>query len=303
MSMLVKIRGKIYFLILQFLLQSIKFLRSNRSNSEMIEKLDKLDKPQRDFDAPEYDFSIIIVTFESRFFEYALPLVKNLRTDVDTPIFILINGNYAKANRNSKLQIFLKELSNFDNIYPIAFASFRGCAELWNTGIVNSDSEYYLILNDDVTVYPNSIIIRLNMLGDLLMKHGLVTINHSFSYFGISRKCIDEVGFFDEHFIGMGEEDRDYAYRFESLYSRKHGNLSTSSFVHFGDESADQSIKKIPKNKRSLFNLEHYEKIYTSDLSGKIQGVYEKPMRRTQDFRNPRPIWKFRISNYKNLSE
>ena len=269
----------------------------------MIEKLGKLDKQKGDFDALDYDFSIIIVTFESRFFEYALPLIKNLRDDTDIPIFVLINGNYSKANKNSKLQIFLKELSDFDNIYPIAFASFRGCAELWNTGIVNSDSEYYLILNDDVTVYPNSIITRLNMLGDLVIKHGLVTINHSFSYFCISRKCIDEVGFFDEHFIGMGEEDRDYAYRFESVYARKHGNLSTASFVHFGDESADKSIKKIPNNKRSIFNLEYYQKIYTLDLSGKIQGVYEKPMKRTQDFRDPRPIWKFRISNYENLSE
>ncbi len=38
----------------------------------MVEKLGKIDKPERDFDGLDYDFSIIIVTFESRFFEYFL---------------------------------------------------------------------------------------------------------------------------------------------------------------------------------------------------------------------------------------
>jgi len=303
MSILVRIRSKVYIFILNFLLQSIKFIRSNRSNSQMIEKLGKLDKFQSDNNIRDYDFSIIIVTFESRFFEYALPLIKNLRTEIDTPIFILINGNYSKVKPNSKLQIFLKELANFDSVYPIAFATFRGCAELWNTGIVNSDSEYYLILNDDINIYPNSIKSRLDLLGNLLTEHGLVTINRSFSHFGISRRCIQEIGFFDEHFIGMGEEDRDFAYRFESLYGRKHYNLFTESFFHFGDESADENIKKIPQNKRSLFNLEYYQKVYTLDLNSKVQGVYDLPMKRLEDYSNPRPIWEFRISNYKKLSE
>jgi hypothetical protein len=255
------------------------------------------------------DTSIIITTFEARFFEYTVPLIQAIRSEFDVPIFVIINGNYIKKDSNYKLQEFIFEINKFSNIYPTTFTNFRGCSELWNTGIVNADSEICLVFNDDIHVYPNLLKRNIQLIISSVLEHGLVTINQSFSHFGISRKCIEEVGFFDEHFLGMGEEDRDYYYRYESRYLKKPHNLITDAFYHYGDESRDESIKrdseKKPKflQKYSLFNSDIHNQFYSMDPGGLIQGQYQFPMKRIEKFIDPRPLWSFRRINYKKLSD
>jgi len=255
------------------------------------------------------DTSLIITTFEARFFEYTIPLIQAIRSEFDVPIFVIINGNYLKSDSNLKLQKFIFELSKFSNIYPTTFANFRGCSELWNSGIVSSDSEIFLILNDDIHIYPNLLKRNFQIIISLVQEHGLVTINQSFSHFGISRKCVEEVGFFDEHFLGMGEEDRDYFYRYESRYLKKPYNLMTDAFYHYGDESRDESIKRDLEKKAkflqkySLFNSTIHNQFYSIEPGGLIQGQYQFPMKRIEKFVNPRPLWSFRKINYRKLAD
>jgi len=284
----------------------VRLLRSKRRISEQIEKISvtkNLYPPQ----SLKLDFSIIIVTFEARFFEFTIPLISTLRSVCNAPIFVMINGNFEKNFSNYKLQEFLEKLVVFPNIYPSVFSNFRGCAELWNTGIVNADSEYNLILNDDIHVFPEHLNYIVSTLCESLQKNHLVTINRSFSHFGITRQCVQEIGFFDEHFLGIGEEDRDYIFRYEAKFKKSHFNLSTEVFLNISDKSRDNAITSIDSSnytsKYSMFNLKMFQELYKPDSSSTIKGAYDLPMTRKNEFVDPRPVWKFRRNNYGGLTE
>ena len=301
MRLLTLARARTYMLIEELLLYLLKFLRSKRRISRVVEENNKYHETFSESSIEIDDLSIIITTFEPRFFEYTIPLIAALRTEINLPIFVIINGSYTKKKNNYKLQKFINELGKFSNIYPTTFSNFHGCAELWNSGIVNADTEYFLILNDDIYIYPKLIKNKLALIRELIIQNGLVTFNRSFSHFGISSKCIEEVGFFDEHFIGIGEEDRDYFYRYESRYLTKPYNFSTDIFYNFGDESSDNEVTKNPMGKYSLFNTIIQQEFYSNIPEGTIQGRYEFPVKRINKFLNPRPLWKFRRINYSRL--
>ena len=304
MNLLTRVRNDIYTIVINFLFKLIKFVRSRRKISKQFRKTSAISHLNPSIRPHMSNFSIIIVTFEARFFEFTLPLITTLRSVTDIPVFVIINGNFEKKFNNNNLKMFLVV---FPNIYPSVFSNFRGCAELWNTGIVNADSEYNLILNDDIHVFPEQLNNVINTLCELLQNNHLVTINRSFSHFGITRQCIQTVGFFDEHFLGIGEEDRDYIFRYEANFDKKHLNLSTEVFLNIGDESRDNAVTKVNSgtftSKYSMFNSKMFEEFYQPDSSSTITGVYESPMSRKSNFIDPRPVWKFRIANYKKLSE
>jgi hypothetical protein len=307
MNLLTRMRACVYSVIINFLFKSVKFMRSRRKISKQIRKTSAISHLVPLTQSNRSDFSIIIVTFEARFFEFTLPLITTLRSVTDIPIFVIVNGNFKKGFSNYNLQIFLEKLLVFSNIYPTVFSNFRGCAELWNTGIVNADSEYNLILNDDIHVFPKQFNAFISTLCELLQNHHLVRINRSFSHFGITRQCIQDVGFFDEHFLGMGEEDRDYIFRYETCFKKKHLNLTTEVFLNISDESRDEAVTRVQSDdytrKYSMFNSKIFQEFYEPDSNSTITGVYDVPMRRKTDFIDPRPLWKFRISNRDKLSE
>lgn len=298
-----KLRATIYIIIQQFLLYLLRLLRSKRRIHNLSQTGKHIDELHSHSFIDQHHTSIIISTFEARFFNYAIPLIKSLRTQIALPIFVVINGNYNASQNNIKLQEFIIEIGKYKDIYPIAFSNFRGCAELWNTGIVHADTEFFIILNDDIHIYPKLFKESMHLITQSIDEHRLVTINRSFSHFGISRKCIEDVGFFDEHFLGIGEEDRDYFYRYESIYAKQPFNLSLDAFFNLSDLSSDNLIKKMLGSKYSQFNSNIQKEFYTIDHGSPIQGRFELPVTRTQVFTNPRPIWEFRKINYKKLVE
>lgn len=299
-------RSQIYDILIKLLLNLIKFVRGKRRISQnAIEKSWR--KNSNVFvGSSKRDFSIVIVTFEARFFEFALPLISTIRSVSSDPIFVMINGSFTKKPNLPNLKNFLNQIVKFDNIFPTVFFSFRGCAELWNTGIINSDSQYNLILNDDIHIFPLHFNSLVEELCTRLDEHHLVTINRSFGHFGITRKCIDVVGFFDEHFLGISEEDRDYVFRYESKFRKLPPSLASETFLNISDDSRDEMIKNIGGNdftkKYSFFNHEMYKDLYEVDENSKLKGVYELPMTRKKEFIDPRPLWKFRQNHYGELS-
>jgi hypothetical protein len=199
------------------------------------------------------DFKIVITTFERRFFSYALPLITLIRKDCDAPIYLVINGNFDGQRDHSYYQEFVSSINNFPDVYPVTFSSFRGWSCLINTGIDHADSEFTIVLNDDVYVNPDTLgQDLLTILADCL-EQDLVLINGSWSHFAISRHCLNKVGWFDEYFLGIGEEDGDFEVRFQKLYQRKVNRSSYSSFINFVDSTRDENIAK-GIGKYSLFN-------------------------------------------------
>ncbi len=250
------------------------------------------------------DFGIIITTFEARLFSYGLPLIAEIRKYTEIDIFIVINGNYETNNHNNNLKEFLASISQFINIYPIAFANLRGCATLWNSGIELSDYTNYLILNDDIEIVGSNLLDEIADLRIKLLNSGLVTINGTFSHFAISEKCIERVGLFDEHFLGFGHEDVDYMYRYWIEYGARHLDHKSISFFNLTDGSRDNSIaRQESTSKYSKFNLNMIQALYKEDRDNGVTAAFDRPMSRVSDFVNPRPLSYFRKEHYGELTD
>jgi glycosyltransferase involved in cell wall biosynthesis len=197
--------------------------------------------------------SIVICTFEDRFFKFALPLIKQIRNESDLPIILIVNGNLDRPVSSSKFKEFLAQVINFPNVYPVTFTSFQGCAKMWNSGILHADSEVVIILNDDLQLIPGTLQADLSKAVESANSSMVVRINGSWSHFVITKKAINVLGWFDERFLGIGEEDGDYQTRYSSHFSREIPTIRLMSFVNLIDSSRDEGIAK-GVSKYSLFN-------------------------------------------------
>jgi len=195
-------------------------------------------------------FSIGITTFSKRF-SYVETLVSQLRTYTDADILISVNGDYNKNFNNEYRKKILSLCTNYDNIYPIFFPEQRGLAKLWNTLIVHSKTDWCLLLNDDVEVLSADF----DLFGqnDLTETPDLLRINGSFSHFFIHKKLIDDLGYFDERFLGFGEEDGDIYYRYIEKYNKWIQDTYINGFKNLIIDVRDEEIKRI-NGKYSEFN-------------------------------------------------
>jgi hypothetical protein len=246
------------------------------------------------------NFTIIISTFQDRFFTYCLPLVRQIRQVSSVPIFLVVNGNYDKIIDSAIYSDFLREVCIYREIYPICFSSLNGWASLLNTGIRHSDSENLLIINDDVIIDPEYILNDLKKILNFTVSDNLVTINGSWSHFLITRSCIREVGFFDERYLGIGEEDGDYFRRYSKYYEKFPKDIKLNSFISINDPSADSLLSK-GIGKYSLFNTCLRELMYPNVLNGQIQQEVHLISKEIDDF-DIYPNFKFRERFYRLLA-
>ena len=198
-------------------------------------------------------FSIVITTFQERFDVYALPLIQSIRRVSSIPITLVINGNLTSLIEPHKLQSFLEKVSRHPHVYPVTFQSFQGCAKMWNTGIIHSRGSNVLILNDDISVLPEHFESDTNKAISRLSESGVLTLNSSWSHFVINKECIKEIGWFDEHFIGIGNEDGEYAERYTSLTGGYIPTLVVDAFANISDSTRDHKVAST-ESKYSLFN-------------------------------------------------
>ena len=221
----------------------------------------------------------IITSFEPRLLQYAIPLIKQIRQSCDLPITLVINGNYDSPASNEILKQVYKEISELDRIYPLTFSKLHGCAALWNAGIRFADLDFSIVLNDDISITPENFVADLLVAVDNLTKSHLVTINSSWSHFLISRKMIQEIGWFDERFLGFGWEDGDYLLRYLRKRKSLPQTINLHSFVNIVDNSHDSQVTA-SWGKYSLFNREYYlfkypEQRFQQNLDPEFGGLNE----------------------------
>lgn len=235
------------------------------------------------------DLSISIATFEDRFFAHALPLIEQIRRECDVPIVLVINGNLDRAINPILLSNFISAAVKFGNVFPVTFHTFHGCAKLWNTGILHGDREITLVLNDDIGIIPGELFSHLVQIVNLTEQSGLIKINESWSHFAISKQLINKLGWFDERFLGIGEEDGDYQLRFHEFFGSHVRSERVMSFVNLVDPSRDSSVAR-GVGKYSLFNrsLVSHPKFKRLTVEGARQ-IY--------------PYWRWRQDNLIQLRE
>lgn len=229
-----------------------------------------------------YKISIGITTFEARFDEYFVPLISKLNGyDNYHEIIVTINGENNRDFGEAYRKRILEFISSKSRIYPVLFPSFRGLSKLWNTIIIHSTNDHILILNDDIMITQSAYI---DKIGRAIRKnHGKsFLINDSWSHFVVNKKEIEELGYFDERLLGIGEEDGDMAWRYIKKYREPIKKYSMSEFVNYAGETVDSykpiNIKCHSNTKYSLFNRHFiYNCKYRPDSKG-IKGMFDYPV-------------------------
>jgi len=112
------------------------------------------------------------------------------------------------SNRLEMAKETQKCLSEFDSKI-FSGSNYPSFSKLINDCILSADKEIIIIANDKVR--PESFHIK-KILFLLNKGFGLVGLYH-FGFFGFTKNLIRKIGFFDERFIGGGQEDRDFGRR------------------------------------------------------------------------------------------
>lgn len=225
--------------------------------------------------------SIGITTFERRFETYFVPLVEQLRTlDADIEIVVAVNGEHQHRFSEAYRTALLTFIAGLPNIFPIVFPQFRGLAKLWNSIIVNASNDHILIINDDVAITQNKFLEKVRK--TLTRNQGKsFTINGSWSHFVISRDEIDQLGYFDERLLGIGEEDGDIVWRYLSHFGSPINDYAISGISNFSEKTMRERPTNIACHsggKYSQFNRSFvYQTKYHQDPLG-IKGMFDAPM-------------------------
>ncbi len=154
--------------------------------------------------------SIGVVTYLGRYERFFRPLVRQLvRLFPDYDLCVFVNGHHDAARQAAYLREVTAFLSRYPSVRYVTNADHQPLARGWNRLVMTARRERVLILNDDLALRPR---FRHNL--ERVREWPVVcTINDSWSHFVISREAIRRVGWFDERFAGVGDEDVDYICR------------------------------------------------------------------------------------------
>ena len=293
MTPLKKMKNKLYSILIDTLSILIKNLTKERF-PELEVNFVKNDRTDA-----ESSRGIVLTTFEKRFFSSALPLIQQLRdAGIDYPIIVLINGNLDGNHNQDLRRKFISELAKFKNLGVVTNFQFSGISKHWNLGIQLLGTESVACFSDDLVVsrhFKN----ELESVFDAVKVAGLVTIE-GFAAFAITRELIDEIGWFDERFLGFGEEDGDYVWRYIKRFEKDPPRFKSFSLVHQNLQSRGDEVAGI--SKYSLFNLTWRETKYVENSEG-IFGRFDRPQIQRILDTDYHPMETFRRKNRELLSE
>jgi hypothetical protein len=125
---------------------------------------------------------------------------------------IVVNGFYKQDEQREYLRRIESELctSLGENIILVPHDYPKGLARLWNKLLSRSQAEYALLLNDDLEVLAWFS----RWLETAARKSSHITLlDGTWSHFVISKRSLDDIGWFDEESQGIGFEDIDYTAR------------------------------------------------------------------------------------------
>ena len=157
------------------------------------------------------NYSIGVVTYINRYERFFRPLLRNLCSLFpDTEIVVAVNGYYNKARQIDYLERITGLMSKYPNVKHIQYMEGQSLSKLWNQLVIGSRNDKLFIFNDDLTILPN---FRREVERSGILDEEVALINRSWSHFLISKRTISTVGWFDERFPGVGNEDEDFEAR------------------------------------------------------------------------------------------
>jgi hypothetical protein len=221
--------------------------------------------------------SVGITTFKYRFESFFIPLLTKIKTIApDIEVVVAINGEHLQPLDENYRSRILRFIADQKNVIPIMFPCFRALAKLWNHILITSSNDYVFLLNDDVQITDDRIFEKLTAL--LIHNHFYsFKLNKHWSMVLLNKWEVDQLGYFDERLLGIGNEDHDFEWRYGKFFGREFVNLEFSGIEDFWDPvSAPVNIKPDPSNKYSLFNANfiHTEKYRVDETLGEVHGTW-----------------------------
>lgn len=235
----------------------------------------------------KYNYSIVIVTYDKRYENNFIPLIKEIKRQAPSiEILLMINGSYDKQFNEDYRKNILKFISEYDNIYPQFYTRFTSLSKLWNRGIQNSINTKVLVLNDDVVIKDGFL-----DLVESISSESLTLINGIFSHFLINKNFINLINWFDERFLGVGWEDIDV----RNKMSNNIKNIDTDLVLSLHNEN---------------YSMQHQNIKYASGQQGpskytKFNEIFfnEKYLSNMHPEQIQYPYWEFESNRYKDLKQ
>lgn len=226
--------------------------------------------------------SIGITTFGNRFDRYFIPLLSKIREYApENEVIVAINGEHQQPFSEEYRRRILEFIAVHRRVFPVVFPQFRGLSKLWNSIVIHASHDHVLMLNDDIMINGTGFL--KDICSAIRKNHGRTfLINQSWSHFLVSRKELDDLGYFDERLLGIGEEDGDMTWRYIQRYGKPITNVRMKSFVNYAEETVNSykpiNIQTHSGTKYSLFNRRFmFSEKYAPDPGG-IRGMFGEPV-------------------------
>ena len=169
------------------------------------------------------EYSISVVTYINRYEKFFRPLIRSLcALFPDTEIIVTINGYYDRPRQMEYLKRVADLLDTYPNVSRVEHMEGQSLSKLWNQSLIESRNKKLFVFNDDLIILPS---FRRHLEASGIIGEELALINRSWSHFLISKRIVSEVGWFDERFPGVGNEDEDFEARLV------HAGLNVKSFT------------------------------------------------------------------------
>ena len=249
------------------------------------------------------DITIGIVTFRERkslIQDLMEKLRKSFPESVD--IILAINGNNEEIMDENYRQEMLNLAKLYKNIYPIFCPEFKSLSKLWNTLIIFSKTEYNLILCDDTEILNNHIYDNIMSVINNA-KYDFFTINYEFSHFVCSKKCVHNIGYFDERLSAFGYEDMDMHYRYIKKYNKNIQNvfidgIYNKATYHLKNNKIETFVHNKPK-----FCDEVVKLMYINDPNGIVHPMDKTPITKIWEDKQQYPYEMFAYNNRHNIAK
>lgn len=217
-------------------------------------------------------YSIGVVTYHARFENYFKPLVERLsRVFPDRKIICIANGHPDQQLQSNYLKKFRSFLDEIKNVEYFTYEQNQSLSKCWNQLIINCKTNGCLILNDDTQITE---LFREEFEHKIIEKDlPFSTINESWSHFFITKNIIKKIGWFDENFVGVGNEDADYMFRMciKNVEIKDTECLGINNYVAPTENPSWKEVSKVSNNKYSAANRDYIQSKYlTADFNPEI---------------------------------
>jgi len=236
------------------------------------------------------DYSIVITTFDKRFEEFFVPLIRSIKRERPrVEVVVTVNGSCRAPFNEGYRQALLAFLALQQNCFPVIFPNFQSLAKMWNRGILTASEDRVLVLNDDLFI-PSDIedgfFYQLEQA--LAFLPGTFRINGSFSHFVVSKSDLIDVGFFDERLLGLGEEDGDFYWRYHDRFGVEIPSVDLPYIDNICSDIADdgyaKGIRTAAKFNRNFITTVKYKEVMIGGYRGLFDSRVKKQLPDEQQY-------------------